>query len=163
MQKLIFLSHFIFLWPWAVAGLTKVRTALQSAVEGITGVLGVSKLACQDSAEFPRGIGVWYYSVPIFKIQNMCVYYYILKTDPEWCHTRKVPVSQSHLLQLSTGFNASEGDEVNWTPASLLSHKAECAGSSHRLRSQEFPLTKAEKQITAKTPCKAAQQPTVCD
>lgn len=49
----------------------------------VPGMPGVSKLAYQGSAEFPREIGFWHYSVPIFKIQNMCVYYYILKVHPE--------------------------------------------------------------------------------
>ena len=57
----------------------------------------------------------------------------------EQCSARKMLVSRGNLLQLPTGFNASEVNERKCNPDFLaVTCKAGCVGSSYRLRSQEF-------------------------
>lgn len=57
----------------------------------------------------------------------------------EQCSARKMLVSRGNLLQLPTGFNASEVNERKCNPDFLaVTRKAGCVGSSYRLRSQEF-------------------------
>lgn len=66
----------------------------------------------------------------------MCV----LKNGYREYNARRMPISQSYLLQLSTGFNAAEVNERKFNPDYFaVTCKADHAGSSHRLRSQEFP------------------------
>lgn len=84
-----------------------MRTALQNAMKG---------LPFQGSTGFPQGIGFQYDSVPCLRYRTcVCVYLCILKMGTEQYNARKL-LSQSHLLQLTTGFNASEVNEREFNP-----------------------------------------------